>query len=914
MSGLLNTALSGLKLSQTALQTTGHNIANANTSGYSRQNVEVSTNTASQSGAGFIGNGARVTEIQRTVDDFLITQLRSDTSLAAELQAFNDNIGQLDTLLSNSTTGLSNALNEFFSVVESAANDPTSIPSRQLVISQAESLAQRFNTLYDRVESISSGVNQKLGASVDQINALSTSVATLNQSIATASGGGDQVPNDLLDQRDEALRQLSELVSIDVVNQGDGMVNVSIGSGQSLVVGNNARQLELVDGDLDPQRKDIAYKDGSGTQVITNLLSGGAVGGLLEFRDSSLSTTYNEMGRVALVMSDSFNEVHSLGIDLNNQKGGLIFTDVNDPTLAANRVFGDDKNAAPDDRVMSVELVDSSKLTASDYVLDVSQGDTSYRITRQSDGAVVYSGALPGSLPSSVEFDGVKLNFTAGSFQAGDKFLIQPTKSGARDIGTVIERPDQLAFASPLLTESDSGNTGSANISAGSVVSLKDTSGNPLPLFGTQGEMSPPLLVQFTSPTTYDILDNSDPANPVPLEPPIRNQTFVPGQSNPLFHQDPGGTLVAANGSSLGITAPVTGASPLPFEGNGYTSERLTITYTDPKTGAVSQQSVTTGVDDTAKSIASQLSNIPGVTANARNSMSLSGFAGLTATDPLQVSVNGVNLVGYEAGAIDLEMPDPAAEPMAFNKYLADKINSDPALQAQGLYAVAGTNSTTGLPELRVASSQGGDLNVTMTAQAGESLSVEDYNNSAATLSGAGVGQESTVTIGGTLDVELAEGYTLTTNPTLSGIFGDSSVEDFAKASYLGIEANINGIADVGDRFTLDFNTDGVSDNRNALGLVGIGSENIVDGGLKTISENYSTLVEKIGIQTNTSNINLEAGDKVLEQTQNLRNSVSGVNLDEEAANLIQFEQIYNANAQVISVARDLFDRLIGIF
>ncbi len=914
MAGLLDTAISGLRVSQAALRTTGHNIANANTPGYSRQGVEIETNGGLNTGSGFIGSGASVSTVERTIDQFLIAQLRTDTSLASELEAFNENIRQLDTLLSDPSTGLSQGLDKFFATMENGADDPTSIPSRQLVISESENLAQRFNTLYEGIQTVSNNLNQKLEVAVAQVNALSANIAEMNKNISQSMGVGDQPPNDLLDQREEALRQLSELVSINVIDPGDGTLNVSMGSGQTLVVGGVPRQLDLVNGVLDPRQKEIAYDGDAGSLVITSFVTGGELGGLLDFRESTLSTAFNELGRIALVMSDSFNQAHSKGIDLNNQFGGNFFSDINDPLVATSRVFGDSDNAPPSDRVMSVEITDSSQLTASDYVLEVASGDTSYRVTRQSDGNVVYSGALPSSFPSSIEFDGVQLNFSSGSFQENDKFLIQPTKTGARDIASALELPEQLAFSSPLVTTNDSGNTGSAEISAGSLVSLEGVNGVALPLFDTAGQMTPPLLVRFNTPTNYDILDNSDPVNPVQLDPPIRNQTYVPGQNNQLFNQDIGASLVVANGASLGIGAVTAGASPLTANPNGYPSEVFSVTYIDPESGATQVQSLSTGADDSAKSIASQLSNLNGVTANARNSMSLSGFAGITNTTPLQIDLNGVDLIEYDTGVISVDVPDPSADPMAFNEYLAERINQDPSLQAAGIYAVAGTDPISGNPELRVESTQGDDFNVTLEAQAGETLNVTDYKAVGAGLTGAGAGNESTVTVGGTLDVELSSDFSLVTNPVLSGIFGDSSAPGFAKSSYLGIEASVNGIADTGDRFSLGFNADGISDNRNAIDLVNLSSEAVVDNGLKTLSDSYGTLVEIIGIGTNASGINLEAGQQVLNQTEDLRNSVSGVNLDEEAAKLIQFEQIYNANAQVISVARDLFDRLISVF
>ena len=913
MPGLLETAVTGLRVSQSALSTAGHNIANANTPGYSRQRVEVATNIASLEGAGYVGNGATITGIERTVDQFLIEQLRTDTSLFNELEAFEENIRELDTLLSNPSTGLSQGLDNFYSIVENAADDPTSIPSRQLMLSEADNLASRFNTLYERVESVSLNVNQKMDVAVNQINALAENIARLNNNIAQALGASDNSPNDLLDQRDEALRELSKLVSISTVDQGDGLLNVSIGSGQSLVVGGNARSLSLVDGPLDPQEKGIAFVENNVTQTVTTFINGGELGGLLDFRESMLTSAFNELGRVAIVLSDTFNDVHRLGIDLNNQFGGDFFRDVNDASVATSRVFGSANNAGANDRVLSLEIVDSSQMSSTDYRLDVSNLDTSFTITRESDGGVVFTGSIPANLPQSIEFEGLRLNFIAGSFQSGDEFLIRPTRTGARDIELALQRPDQLALASPLVTNNDSGNTGNGQISAGQLVALDGVDGSPLPLFANEGTMSPPLIVRFNSPTSYDILDNSDPGNPVQLVPPIRNQPFVPGQANELFVQDPGTTVVAAAGSSLGIGTVVNGAAPLTAVANGYPTEILSFLMTNPETGAASQTLVTTGPDASARAIASQLSNVPGVNAIGRNSLTLGGLDDLSGVIPLQINLNGVDLIEYDAALTAPLSPDPVTATGDFSRYLADAINDDASLQALGIYAVAVANSVSQAPEVQIFSSLGDDLNVTLESSAGDLLQVTDYEGSQASLVGAGAGNESTVTVGGTFDITMASDITLSTSPVFSGLLGDSSAADFARAAYLGLSVTINGVPDSGDLFQLDFNTDGISDNRNAIRLVNLSSSGVIDSGQKTYSDAYGTLVELVGIRTNATDINLDASRQVLTSTEDLRNSVSAVNLDEEAADLIQFEQIYNANAQVISVARDLFERLINV-
>ncbi len=1035
MPGLLDTAVTGLQATQNALRTVGHNIANANTAGYSRQVVEQETRLPSGSGAGFIGNGVEVTAVERVVNEYVVEQLRTDTSLSSELTAYNENIRQLDTLLSDPATGLSQAMERFFSTMQNAVDDPSSVPARQLVLSESDNLVSRFNSLYDRLESLNNGINSKMDVAITQVNALSRNIAELNDAISLSFSAGNGTPNDLLDQRDEALRALSELVNIQVVDQGDGQVNVAIGSGQSLVVGNDVRQLALQEGGFNAAESDIVFLDNSGAQVITPFIGGGELGGLLNFRDDVLTGSYNELGRVSMVMADAFNTLHQQGIDTNNDFGGLFFRDVNEPSLATGRAFGSGNNLQPNDGVLSVELIDGSQLTTSDYSLEISPVNQSFTITRESDGVAVAVGAVQNQLPFNVEFDGLRVTFQNGSFQSGDEFLIQPTRTAARDMAVAVSRTDKIALASPVLADSSLSNTGNAQINESRLLSTTDINGNTLPLFSS-GAINTPMIVVFTTPTTYDILDNTDPANPVQLDPPIRNQTFVPGVTNQLFTEDMGETRIAASGTDLGMpagyipvqqaslqlatlpdpsysgafinftvdinntvggandgtfaisvnTATVTdtttmladinddlagsdvtaylnengnlafalntpgagditltvpadidntllgfnvagevlttvanvdGTSGVGVVQNNYSSE--TVTVTSNSAGGVSSfQTITIPQNASAKEIAAQLTALQGVSATASNYMEISNLA-LTRNSPLQVNLNGADLLEYGVDPVTgnpqlhSRVPDPT-DPAAFNDYLAERINNNAALSGLGIRALSATDATTGLRELRIYSTQGDDLVVGLEAGPGETLAVGDGTNPTATLTGTGTGAESIGVVGGSFDVTLADTYSLTTSVPVSGVFGDTTASNFAASSYFGLQVSLDGFAEAGDTFTVGFNTDGVSDNRNGLRLIDLELARIVDGDQSSLSDSYGKLVELVGIETNASDINTEASVQVLEQTVALRNSISGVNLDEEAADLIKLEQIYNANSQVISIARDLFDRLLNSF
>ncbi len=919
---MLGVSVTGLRVAQTALNTTGNNIANADVDGYSRQRVEAETNPSTFIGVGYEGNGANVSSIERVVNGFVVEQLRIDTSLYSDLDTFDKSISQLDRLLSDPATGLSTNLSSFFAAVQNGADDPTSIPARELIVSESQNLAQKFNTLYDRLDDIGDGADDIITSATANINSLVSNIARLNESIANAIGTGNGAqPNDLLDQRDETVRKLSELISIQTYSQGFGQINVVLSSGQNLVVGNDAYKLNVEVSAEDAKKLDIFIDNGENDIEVTDLISGGELGGALRFKESIMEETYNKLGRIAIVIADTFNRIHHQGIDLDNNFGRDFFYDVNDPDIANSRVVSNSNNAPPSDREISLTIVDSSVITADEYDLEIGAGGLFTIVNRTTDEQAA-TGVLTGVIPQTIQFDGFELSFDGGSYRAGDQYRIIPTRSGARDFSSEILGAQSIAFASPFSTDASIGNEGSGDISQGEVLSLEDQNGDMLPLFATPGQMSPPLIVRFTSDTTYDILDNSDPGNPVALDPPITNQRYIVGEENFLFSEDPGETLVQTNGDLIGLPVgrlPVIGGGTLT---NGYPAEAITITRASSQAGVAPESTnLFTNINASARETASMLNNMEGITANASTYMEITDTQNLTRTDPLQININGEDLIEREfdstlgAFVISSDVPDPATDPDGFNQYLADRINENPTFASSGIYAVAGVDATTGAFELRVMSSEGDDLQVSLEADATgpDSLSVSDGSNPSVALDGNGAGTTSAIAVGGTLDVRLADGYSLSTFPANSLLFGDTTDPDFARSNYMGIQASIQGTPRQGDTFTINLNVDGASDNRNALRLSDLQVSNTIGGDL-TYYDGYSSIVEEIGIDTASTKTNLDASEEVLKESQARRDSISAVNLDEEASNLIRYEQMYSANAQVISVARDLFDRLINSF
>ena len=931
MSGILSNAISGLQASQIALRTAGNNISNANTAGYSRQEVNFTTRQEQQIGnSGFLGSGVNTESVKRVVNEFVNTQVRLDTTTFNQLDKYNESIGKIDKLFSDSSTGLVGSLQSFFSSLQNGASDPSSSPARQLIITQAQSLSLRYNTLSARLEETSKSVNNELGTVVGQVNALAKSVANLNQSIAekNASASGGE-PNELLDQRDEALRKLSELVSLQLVKEDGGDVNVFIGNGEPLVVGNKSTTFNVRDGG-----KIYLNNNTGSSSEVTNAITGGQLGGLLKFKTDVLQPSLNELGRIAIVMSDAFNKLQTQGLDSNGNYGQAMFTDINSESNIYSRVVHG-SNALPDNRILSVTIEDASVIGIDDYKFEITSGTTNYTVKRASDNSVVSQGILSGGYPQDIKFEGLKLTLESGSFQGGDSFMLQPTRAGARDIHSLLTSPDQLAFASPIRTNKSGANTGNGTINAGEVLNLYDANNQLLPAFAKAGELSPPVVIRFTSDTTYEVLDNTDPAHPKPLVPAISEQTFYPNRENSIFATDPGETRIIGSGSKLGLPdgrAPSTLIAANFAQANGYPVEQFTFSTTDKTTGLVSTQSVVTGADATAAQTAAQLSNIPGVSAHAYTTATITDInVDSTAfAAPLQLSINGENLIAYNGAALDSNVPDPnytnPSDPLAgeknFNNYLRDQINSNANLKALGIRAETSSNPITGKLELKLVASSGVNLDIrfsaTKTAGNINNISVNDGNgNPNVRLNGEdnvgtpGVVEQSAITVGGRIDLTLADGVRLGTAPTTSQLLGDSTASDFANSSYMGYQVKIAGQPKAGDTFTIGFNTNSKSDNRNALAMAALDTKATMQNNSMSFSQGYGRLVEEVGTKSNLSRINTDASKSLLEQTKTMRDGISGVNMDEEAAKLIQFQQLYTANARVITVAKDLFDTLV---
>lgn len=719
---LLNLGTSALLAFQQALSTTGNNISNANTPGYSRERVDLTTQPATNTTIGSLGNGVQVTDIKRLYDQLASDRVNDATSSKGQLDTYYGLASQLDNLLGSSSSGLSATMQSFFSSIQDVANDPSSVTNRQDMLSQAQSLVDTFHSYSGQLSTMQSDINAQLSDAVSQVNSLAQNIASINQQIVSTKGLNNNGSADLLDKRDQLLQKLSQYVSVKAVIQDNGAMNVFIGSGQPLVVGNRAQQLATASNQFNPQRLEVIYDTGSSSSVISSQLTGGTIGGLIQARQDIVDQAQNKLGQIATSLASDFNIQQNLGVDLNGNAGQDLFKVPSAQAEASSNNTGSG--------TVSATIANTANLTASNYLLTYDGSDT-YTLTRQSDNKT-FTINTGGSYPyTTKQIDGFTLTINAGA-AVNDSYLIQPTINGASDLALATTQPADIAAGAPIQAQAGTGNAGSATISAGSVNSPNDK-----------------LAVTFNSPaSTFNVVDQTTGATLA------TNQVYTSG-----------GDI-----SFNGVTFQISNGGSAPAAGDQFT--------------------VNAG----------------------------------------QTSAAQTNTGGGQISAATVNAPAPGlTTPVTIT------FNNPPT----------------------------------------------SYNVSGAT-----------------------SGSPTTNVPYTSG----------SPISYDGWTVAISGTPSAGDSFTVAPGSSGVGDNRNALQMAAFNTAKVLDGGTASLQDAYGQLVTDIGTKTQQANLSSQAQQALLNQAQQEQQSVSGVNLDEEAANLVKYQQAYQAAAHLISVSDTLFQSLLGAF
>ncbi|MBP7439621.1 MAG: flagellar hook-associated protein FlgK [Acidovorax sp.] len=490
---LLNVGSRALLANQAALQTAGHNIANVSTPGYSRQTVVLQTVQGQFTGGGYIGKGVDVQTIQRNHSELLTRQSTAASAVDAGDTVRMDRLRQLQEVFSGGASGIGASINDMMNALSDVVSAPTDLTARSVALTRMDETAARMRDASQRLDEIGYTVAEQLKGSMVAVNSLAKNIAGINEQIARAKGNG-QPANDLLDQRDQLIRELNQHIQTSQVAADDGTVSVFVAGSQPLVLGNQAATLSIddpIDFGAGSGKKVLSFlAPGSSTKVELNesMLGGGQVAGLLRFQNNDLAEGRNLLGRMAIAISESMNTQNRLGLTLNGQPGENLFA----PISLGNAT---PSNFNTSTATMALTVADPTALQASSYTVSFTAGDAG-SVTRHSDGKVFnFDGsALPPVAVASV-FSAQGLGVTlSGAVNAGDQFVINSLQGAAAELQALQYSPTDLAAANPVNAAMGATNGGSLQLA-----SLKAT--GPI----TQPATGSPVTIAFTagSPATY---------------------------------------------------------------------------------------------------------------------------------------------------------------------------------------------------------------------------------------------------------------------------------------------------------------------------------------------------------------------------------------------------------------------------
>lgn len=848
--GIFGIGISALSTAQAGLMTTGHNISNANTAGFHRQETAQSTNIPLYSGSGFFGQGVHVTTVKRLYSDLLEGQVMQAQSQSGQLESYFTQIKQIDNMLADPSAGLSPALQDFFSGIQEVATNPSSTPSRQSMLSSVQALVSRFQTLDQRFKEIRDGVNTEITSRTGEINSYAQQIANINHQISLAqSASTDQQPaNDLLDQRDQLIGDLNKIVKVSSLKQDDGSMNIFIGNGQPLVLGLQPLKLVATPSSQDPERLEVGLDTGGGNivQLGQGSMDGGSLGGVMAFRFETLDQAQNALGRVAIGLAQTFNDQHRLGMDMNGALGGALFS-VPPPKVIPNTTNPVGANVA-------VAFNNVGVLTTSDYQLNYN-GATWSLLNTMTNQAVAMTGA--GTVASPFVADGLSFVVTPPTVATNSaSFLIKPTINGARDISVKISDTAKIAAAAPIKTASATlTNIGSGQISAGVVNSFNNK-----------------VTITFNGAgTAYDVVDNITGATLA------KNAAFTSPQT------------VAFNGWSTTITG-------VPAGGDVFAIDK-TVTSTASATATIGNATLAS-----PSPVDPNLTNNVRIIFGSANTYHLAGatnnFTGTSTIVGTNVFMSAASL----AAAVGAGGSNPGFTGVATGATTIGTAGS-------GSYGPA-TGTTTTISGGTISGPVGTVYTIT-----GATLTVGDGTSAnTTTVSGLTISVDTAVA-GGTITIQdpaaatspIASTFTYTGKPATGSYTTNQPI------SFNGWTVQISGAPAAGDSFTVGANTGGIADNRNGLLLAQLQSQNTLAGGTASYQGAYGQLVSLVGNKTREVEVTAKAQANLVSQTQQIQQSLSGVNLDEEAANLMRYQQAYQAAGKMIQIASTLFDTLISL-
>jgi len=488
MSSILSIGTSALLANQQVLRSTGNNIANVNTPGYSRQNVKLEaieglSQGAGYQGAGYYGRGVDAVTVMRSHSEMLTRQVSLTGAVAAADGKRLEQLKKLEELFPGGKTGLGAAIGDLLNSFSDVANAPADLTARTVTLARADEMAARFRATSADLSNLRDSVQLELVANVRMVNSLASRIAQSNAEIRNQQGSG-HTPNDLFDKRDELIRELNTLVQTTSIPASDGSIGIFVAGSQPLVLGTTVTPLKLeFDSFGDPLKSKLTMqRDGQSVVLEEATLGGGALSGLLRFKNTDMVDAGNMMGRMALALGTVLNQQHRLGLDIAGNPAGDLLTLGGIPdALPATTNTG---SASIQVAVQTVPASGAPALAASDYEITFT-GAGAGSIRRLSDGQTTVFAALP------VQIDGLELQ-VAGAAAAGDRFMVTPYRVVTNNMDVAFASANALAVASPVAASAGVANQGSLTLQT-----LLPQQANV--------NLTQPVTLTFTGPGSFDV-------------------------------------------------------------------------------------------------------------------------------------------------------------------------------------------------------------------------------------------------------------------------------------------------------------------------------------------------------------------------------------------------------------------------
>ena len=999
MTDLLSIGANALKTNQSALAIVSNNIANVNTEGYVRQELDIKENLPTKAGLVYVGSGAVATGVRRAYDSFVESSVRSSVSDLAAQSPLIDYSNRMIDILGDQSASLTPALDEFFDGIKELSLDPSSELRRDTALSDAKGLASRFNELGHQLQLIDDETKNQLNYKVSEFNALTDQLAVINQKLVRQSDLKRQPP-DLLNSRDQVLVELSKRFRVSVEQAANGMVSVTVGknaNGVKVVDGGSAKQMGVeYKTATSPAEATLvldAYGDRQDLSGLTG--AGGEIGGLLQFRSSVLAPSMNNLNLLAATVSNEVNSALSGGMDLYGDKGGPLF----DTPL----VFSADvKNTASNPGV-SIQVTEKRPENSHSLELIFDKKNDRWLINDQSTGLKFVS---PNARQMSI--NGLRIGIS-GDIQDGDRITIGATSSAAESMRVVMTDPNRLAAGDLYGMTFGAENSGSARASVGfaqqtpaslvkpiqetlvnnlnpaAAVSINPNNFQPLVsipagtsnvtltlskeypadvemqvftregqhLFGSagiadsqlslmlsenngfgagasysaqqlnadQGYMGKPWRIGAVSQSLSELNEQGAAI--------VKQEAVIQSSALPARTNSTGSTLNIVDQADLKLNGKALSALPL-ANGTSLTSAAVVSWLnTNISTHGLALVAKAENVIDISRQDidlnASSLS-INGSTINLPSSMDslvdLANAINQSTSDTNVEAVIGVNnslrlqnTVGNEAASITLNSPASVFKSLAGEVRAAIKIEATRTGGDSSQKEVALTLSSQGTSSDLAALGFSSSLYIDDTLSEDLIVFATGATSASATLAADySAGEVDPLALRNRIthfefisDTQYqikddATGTVLATRDYLSG-------QDL---QYQSIRMQMEGEPKKGDTFSVDGNRSGLGSNENALRLTALESKKVF-GASQNFHDGYLSILTTAGNTSRLAEVAEQALEIVHDQAVRAKDEKSGVNLDEEAANLIRYQQAYQASARLMQTANQLFDALLRI-